>query len=177
MTNLTPEETKLATDMRYNMVSMGEDIAPRLMKRHKLIWYCIHDGQSKWACINIDHDVIGARPVYYSTLKEALLAEKTKPTDPNGYADHISGNWEDVPEWAIERINFLEECAKFNEKSRCPKTKEDCPAHPDLSCSAVKHCYPYLCNGSCGHNEMWVDDDKEKAMIMKYRNYPAKLYR
>jgi hypothetical protein len=146
---------------------MGEDIEPRLMKRGKFIWHCIHDGQSKWACININHDAIDT-PRYHPTLKEALLAEKTKPMHPDGYADHLSGNWNDVPEWAIERINFLEEVAQFNERSRCPKMHENCPAEPSLSCSSVKHCYSHICDGSCGHNEIWVSDE-EKAMIKAYR--------
>ena len=160
---MTPEEKQLAESMRYKIVSMGEDVEPRLMKRGKLIWYCIHDFQSKWACINIDHDEISAQR-YYNSLKEALLAEKTKLTNPDGYADHISGNQDDVPEWAIERINFLEEVRKFDDKSRCPHMHENCPKNPDISCHAIKHCYPYLCDGSCGHNEIYVSDEGKKLL-------------
>jgi len=150
--------------MRYKIVSMGEDVEPRLMKRGKLIWYCIHEFASRWACINIDSDVIDS-PRYYSTLATALLAEKTKPTCPDGYADHLSGDWVDVPEWAIERINFLEEVIKFNDKSRCARMDEDCPDCPGMSCRAVKRCYPYHCHGSCGYNEIWVSDEGKKLLM------------
>jgi hypothetical protein len=81
-----------------------------------------------------------------------------KPVKPDGYCDELSGSWEDVPEWAIRRINFLEEVREFNDKARCPLMHDTCPNVPDMSCHSVKHCYPYLCNGACGHNEIWVSE-------------------
>ena len=86
----------------------------------------------------------------------------TKPLVPEGYADHLSGNWDEVPEWAIRRINFLEEQLKWNDEQRCPKMHETCPKIPEHSCHTVKHCYPYLCDGSCGHNEIWVSDEEKE---------------
>lgn len=81
----------------------------------------------------------------------------------DSYCDELSGDWSTVPEWAIRRINFLEDVMEFNDKSRCPLMEKTCPDVPEFSCHIVKHCYPYLCNGSCGHNEIWVSDkDKEK---------------
>lgn len=96
------------------------------------------------------------------------MSEKVKPVNPDGYADHLSGNWDDVPEWAIRRINFLEEMLEFNDRSRCPEGYNNCPDVPDMSCHAVKHCYPYLCNGSCGHDEIWVSN-KDKQRIKEGR--------
>jgi hypothetical protein len=99
---------------------------------------------------------------------------KPEPKDSGNYCDELSGNWDDVPAWAIRRINFLEETVESYEKSRCPKMYEDCPEQsaydPDgrLSCSIIKHCYPYLCRGACGHNEVWVSED-EKAILASYR--------
>lgn len=92
---------------------------------------------------------------------------KEKPIKPDGYADELSGDWSNVPDWAIRRINFLEETMKFYDKSRCPKMHDDCPDVPEMSCHSVKHCYPYLCRGACGHNEIWVSDrDKEKLRVV-----------
>jgi hypothetical protein len=85
--------------------------------------------------------------------------EKTKPTKPDGYADHLSGNWDAVPDWAIQRINFLEEMIELRDKMRCPKMDELCTIVAEHSCRTVKHCYPYLCDGSCGHNEIYVSDE------------------
>ncbi len=94
------------------------------------------------------------------------------PIDPGNYCEELSGDWNEVPAWAIRRINFLEETLAFNDRARCPKGHEDCPATVKscdlLSCQAVKHCYSHICDGSCGHNEIWVSDD-EKAIIMRYR--------
>lgn len=92
---------------------------------------------------------------------ELGIFKKVKPAITEGYADHLSGNWDDVPDWAIARINFLEEQMKWNDEARCPLMEKDCPNVPEMSCHSVKHCYPYLCNGSCGHNEMWVSDNQK----------------
>jgi hypothetical protein len=89
------------------------------------------------------------------------MPEKVKPIKPEGYTDHLSGNWDDVPEWAIARINFLEEQMVLNDKRRCYKYDGICPNVGDMSCHSVKHCYPYLCNGECGSNEMWVTDNQK----------------
>jgi hypothetical protein len=59
------------------------------------------------------------------------MPEKVKPIKPDGYADHLSGNWDDVPEWAINRINFLEETMEWYDKSRCPEWDNSCPNVPD----------------------------------------------
>jgi hypothetical protein len=90
----------------------------------------------------------------------------TKPIKPDGYADHLSGDWKDVPEWAIKRINFLESMLEWNDKSRCPLLDEPCPdVGGDLSCRTVKHCYHYLCDGGCGKtNEIWVSDENLKMI-------------
>jgi hypothetical protein len=92
------------------------------------------------------------------------MFDKVKPLKPDGYADHLSGNWNDVPDWAILRINFLEELLVFYDKSRCPEGDNNCLTVRDMSCHSVKHCYPYLCDGSCGHNEIWISD-KEKQLL------------
>ena len=103
---------------------------------------------------------------------EKVVSEKVKPIKPDGYADHLSGDWADVPEWAINRINFLEEQIDFNDRARCPMSDELCPDVTDMSCRAVKHCYPYLCKGSCGHNEIWVsDEDKQLIKERKKEKY------
>jgi hypothetical protein len=91
--------------------------------------------------------------------------EKVQPKYPDGYADHLSGDWNDVPDWAIRRINFLEEVMRFWDDARCPLMNETCPDVPEMSCHAVKHCYPYLCKGSCGHNEIWVSDNDKKKLL------------
>jgi hypothetical protein len=93
---------------------------------------------------------------------------KEKPTKPDGYCDELSGNWDDVPEWAIKRLNFLEEVLSFERKMRAPLMDEPCKNHLDISCLTVKNCYPYFCDGSCGHNEIWVSDtEKKKIQDMK----------
>ena len=92
------------------------------------------------------------------------MTERSKPIKPEGYADHLSGNWDDVPEWAICRINFLEESIEFNDRSRCPEGYNTCPDDGEMSCHIIKHCYPYICKGACGHNEIWVSD-KDKQLI------------
>lgn len=100
-------------------------------------------------------------------FKEDYVKEyfgKIKPIQPDGYADHLSGNWDDVPEWAIRRINFLEEMIIRNDKQRCPLMEKNCPEVPEHSCNIVKHCYPYLCTGLCGHNEIWVSDEDKKKI-------------
>lgn len=97
------------------------------------------------------------------------MTEKTKPTNPNGYAEKLSGDWNDVPEWAIKRINFLEGVIETREQLRCPRGANNCPDVPEMSCVSVKHCYPYLCNGSCGKmREIWVSDEELK-ILRKYR--------
>jgi hypothetical protein len=96
---------------------------------------------------------------------ERLPFTRPDPIKPDGYADHLSGNWDEVPAWAIRRINFLEEQLERNDEQRCPLMEKDCPHVPEMSCQAVKHCYPYLCTGECGHNEIWVSD-KEKKVLM-----------
>jgi hypothetical protein len=165
---ITSEEQSLADNMRYKIISMGEDVKPRFMKSRKFIWYCIHDFKSTWACIDINHDIISSLPRYYNSLAEAFLSEKTKPIKPDGYADHLSGDWKDVPEWAIERINFLEEVFERFDNQVCPKMNNPCPDCPEESCHTIKHCYPYLCNGGCGHNEMYVSE-KEKEILRELR--------
>lgn len=92
------------------------------------------------------------------------MAEKLKPLFPEGYASELSGNWGDVPEWAIARINFLELTAIVREKQRCPRGDKDCPSEPTMSCSAIKHCYPHICDGSCGHNEIWVSNEEKQIL-------------
>jgi len=92
------------------------------------------------------------------------MTEKVKPIMPDGYADHLSGNWDDVPYWAIARINFLEEQIKRNDEQRCPLMEKNCPNGPGFSCYAIKHCYPYICDGSCGHHEIWASDDVKKMI-------------
>ena len=88
----------------------------------------------------------------------------TEPIRPYGYSDHLSGDWRDVPEWAIKRINFLEEQLIWYDKQRCPLMEKPCPDVEELSCRTVKHCYPYLCSGGCGHNEIWVSDTNLKMI-------------
>ena len=94
------------------------------------------------------------------------VVKMVEPTKPDGYCDELSGDWKDVPDWAIRRINFLEEVMEFYDKSRCPRMSEPCTTsrNSDLSCHTIKHCYPYLCNGSCGHNEIWVSDKDKKKL-------------
>ena len=92
------------------------------------------------------------------------MTKKVTPIVPDGYADHLSGDWNDVPYWAISRINFLEEQLKRNDEQRCPLMHKDCPHIPEHSCHVVKKCYPYLCDGSCGANEIWVSDNQKKLL-------------
>jgi hypothetical protein len=101
----------------------------------------------------------------------AKMTKRVQPIKPDGYDDELSGDWNDVPEWAIRRINFLEHTIEFNDRGRCPNMDETCPVtngHPegDMSCQSIKHCYPYLCDGSCGKcNEIWVTDKERKQII------------
>jgi hypothetical protein len=103
---------------------------------------------------------------------ERLPFTRPDPIKPEGYADHLSGNWDEVPAWTIRRINFLESQIEWNDNQRCPKGEESCPDVPPdpespdgYSCRIVKHCYPYLCKGSCGHNEIWVSNKAKKVLI------------
>ena len=112
---------------------------------------------------------------HVETICRKLPFTKPDPIDPGNYCDELTGDWKDVPAWAIRRINFLEDTSAFNERSRCPRGHDTCPdvgPDPDspegYSCTCVKHCYPYLCKGGCGHNEIWVSD-AEKELIQKYR--------
>jgi hypothetical protein len=93
--------------------------------------------------------------------------KKVTPIVPEGYADHLSGNWDDVPDWAISRINFLEEQLKRNDEMRCPLMGKTCPKDGEHSCHTIKHCYPYICDGSCGHNEVWISDN-QKGLLTLY---------
>lgn len=90
---------------------------------------------------------------------------KVIPLKPEGYTERLSGNWNDVPEWAVLRINFLEEQLERLEKRLAPhRHDKDCPdigSVDPLTCSTVKHCYPYLCHGGCGHNEIHVTDEEK----------------
>lgn len=88
-----------------------------------------------------------------------------KPVRPDGYAEHLSGDWKDVPDWAIRRINFLERSQDMMEKRLAPRRHEGCPDVPEHTCSTVKHCFPYHCSGTCGHNEIHVTD--EEKIILK----------
>lgn len=101
-------------------------------------------------------------------LKQSQI-KNVKPIKPDGYASELSGNWDDVPEWAVRRINFLEETIEWNDKMRCPRMNEVCPDYM-FSCRTIKHCYPHLCNGVCGHNEIWVSDE-EKQHLERIRFY------
>lgn len=89
---------------------------------------------------------------------------KVKPLKPEGYTESLSGDWNEVPDWATRRINFLEEMLDLHDKQRCPKLDSNCTEVSGLSCRTVKHCYPYLCNGSCGHNEIWITDKAKKVL-------------
>lgn len=91
-----------------------------------------------------------------------------KPVKPDDYCDEMSGNWDDVPEWVIKRLNFLEEVLEFNDKMRCPLMENPCPNEPEFSCRTIKHCYSYICNGKCGHNEIWVSDEDKKKLGDEY---------
>ena len=95
---------------------------------------------------------------------ENLPFTRPDPIRPDEYAEHLSGNWDDVPAWAIRRINFLEEQMQRNDKRLCPEWENTCPDCQEYSCHIVKHCYPYLCSGSCGHNEIWVCDKGKKLL-------------
>jgi hypothetical protein len=97
------------------------------------------------------------------------MTDKVIPIHPDGYADHLSGNWDDVPDWAIARINFLEQRWEWENKARCPQMNELCPDVPDMSCFAVKHCFHYLCKGTCGHDEIYVTEDDKK--LLKSNNH------
>lgn len=94
---------------------------------------------------------------------------KVIPVKPEGYTERLSGNWNDVPEWTVRRINFLEEQLELLEKRLAPhRHDKNCPDIGDvdpLDCSTVKHCYPYLCHGGCGHDEIHVTD--EEKLILK----------
>lgn len=103
------------------------------------------------------------------TKPRPVEPNRPTPSKPDGYAEHMSGCWDDVPAWATERINFLERTIDLLEQRLAPKMQSKCPDVPEHSCQIVKHCYPYLCNCSCGHNEMWVSDE-ERTMIQEYRN-------
>jgi hypothetical protein len=107
-------------------------------------------------------------------LKDAEEIMTVKPVKPDRYADHLSGDWSTVPDWAVRRINFLEEVIAFNDKARCPLLEIACPDVPELSCGAVKHCYSHLCHGACGHNEIWVSDE-EKALLYEAKNRREKF--
>lgn len=107
---------------------------------------------------------------HIQAICERLPFTRPESIDDENYTESLTGDWNDVPAWAIRRINFHVICRRFDERSRCPRGKLPCTMdrHSDLSCSTIKHCYPYLCDGSCGHNEIWVNSE-EKALIMKYR--------
>lgn len=114
---------------------------------------------------------VDAALYHVGIICERLPFTRPDPVKPDGYADHLSGNWDEVPAWAIRRINFLESQIEWNDNQRCPKKGEPCPdvsPDPDMpegySCQCVKHCYPYLCNGGCGHHEMWVSDEGKKLL-------------
>ena len=97
------------------------------------------------------------------------------PTNPDGYADYLSGNWAEVPDWAIRRINFLERVIETERRQRAPLYEETCPRfkHPseEMSCFSVKQCYPYLCDCSCGKcNEIWLSDKEITYLVSSYRN-------
>ncbi len=101
-------------------------------------------------------------------------SEKVIPLNPDGYCDEMSGDWKDIPDWVIRRLNFLEEMIEINERHRCPLMHEICPVtkndHEPLSCEAIKHCYPYLCDGSCNKcNEFYLFNE-EVEMIRKNRS-------
>jgi hypothetical protein len=89
-------------------------------------------------------------------------------TPDDGWTERCSGDWAIVPEFAIRRINSLQDMLNFNDAARCPKGNQNCPDEPDMSCGIIKHCYPYLCKGSCGHNEIWVSDEAKN--FLKDRN-------
>lgn len=96
------------------------------------------------------------------------MGARVKPIKPGDYAPEMSGNWGTVPNWAIRRINFLEECLAVTNKQRCPMGEEPCPAaqlEGPISCSAVKHCYSHICDGRCGHNEIYVTDEEKLSLI------------
>lgn len=104
---------------------------------------------------------------------ERLPFTRPIPIDDERFTESLCGDWNDVPTWMIRRMNFLIERERFYEQSRCPKGHEYCPRFNDpnddpMTCFAVKHCYPYLCDGQCGHNEIWVSDD-EKKILESYR--------
>jgi len=142
----------VVTDIEYHCDGTGEVLTVWLRKPDKTlislipVGYKIETLECHWS--EPFHG--GIKPV-----------KKVIPLAPEGYAKHLSGNWDDVPDWAIARINFLEEQMKWNDEVRCPLMEKDCPNVPEMSCHSVKHCYSYLCNGSCGHNEMWVSDNQK----------------
>jgi hypothetical protein len=89
----------------------------------------------------------------------------------DNYADALSGDWSEVPDWVIRRLNFLEEIAEFYDRSRCPLLDDICPRFKDdieedqLTCRTVKHCYSHLCDCSCGKcNEIWLSDKEIKEV-------------
>lgn len=92
----------------------------------------------------------------------------------NGYCKELSGDCSVLPEWVIKRLNFLEEMLEFRENIMCPLGTEKCPDTADypnggISCYAVKHCFPYLCECGCGKcNTMYLVEDEIK-MIREFR--------
>lgn len=105
-----------------------------------------------------------------NTITEINISEKPDVKNSEGYCQEMCGEWADVPEWTVKRLNFLEEMVEFREHEMCPLGTEKCPATMDYpegsaSCSTVKHCFPYLCDCSCGKcNTMYLFDDEIKAI-------------
>lgn len=83
------------------------------------------------------------------------------------YTAELEGDWTQIPEWAIKRMNYLENCLVDAEKRLSPLMDKPCPADPGkLSCSANKHCFPGMCDGSCGKtHEIWVTQAELEALI------------
>ena len=96
--------------------------------------------------------------------------------NPDGYCREMCGDWSEVPEWVIKRLNFMEEMLEFRENIMCPLGTEKCPDTADypeggMSCYVVKHCFPHICECGCGKcNTMYLFDDEIK-WVREHRKF------
>lgn len=102
----------------------------------------------------------------------------TEPLHKDEYCEELTGDWSQVPEWAIKRLNFLEGVIEHERRSRAPLGNDTCPKFigedSGISCLSIKLCLPYLCDGSCGKtNEVWADDEIIAAMNKRVVDCPS----
>ena len=130
--------------------------------RKKLLDRIEHLEKIAWRNMNVDQLVDDIESGTLDVATEPLGG--VKPTGQDNYCDELRGDWSQVPDWAIRRLNFLDEVLEFERRSRAPLMNEICPKYKgdeqEMSCICVKLCLNHLCDGSCGKcNEVWVNDE------------------